>query len=248
MKQPESGRERPVGDTVHDGTPQVTALADAKAQDNDRIDVRHGQAADEGHQGSRIEGGRAGDGVQADRVRPAPLARGERPAPGRARPGRGGLRQRQARRATWRGCLTSRITRSRRAAADGVAFSRARSVFSWAGKAPSATSSAPVRCRAGVATAEPATTARLNGTSVMAAASGLSCRVPCKYKAARVLAELVAACSGMRRWFRGAAAGTATRPGQQGAAARRSAMRNAAVSGAVSPAMAKAGAGAWAWP
>ena len=25
---------RPVGDTVHDGTPQVTAPADAKAQDN----------------------------------------------------------------------------------------------------------------------------------------------------------------------------------------------------------------------
>ena len=34
MKQAQSGRERPVGDTVHDGTPQVTALADAKAQDN----------------------------------------------------------------------------------------------------------------------------------------------------------------------------------------------------------------------
>ena len=34
MKQPGSGRERPVGDTVHDETPQVTALADAKAQDN----------------------------------------------------------------------------------------------------------------------------------------------------------------------------------------------------------------------
>ncbi len=34
MKQPESGRKRPVGDTVHDGTPQVTAPADANAQDN----------------------------------------------------------------------------------------------------------------------------------------------------------------------------------------------------------------------
>ena len=34
MKQPVSGRERPVGDTVHDGTPQVTVLADTKAQDN----------------------------------------------------------------------------------------------------------------------------------------------------------------------------------------------------------------------
>ena len=40
MKQPESGRERPAGDTVHDGTPQVAALADAKAQDN-----RQGQPA-----------------------------------------------------------------------------------------------------------------------------------------------------------------------------------------------------------
>ena len=62
--------------------------------------------------GSRVEGGRAGHGVQADRVRPAPLARGERPAPGRARPGRSNLRQRQARRATWRRCTTSRIARS----------------------------------------------------------------------------------------------------------------------------------------
>jgi hypothetical protein len=34
VKQPGSGRERPVGDTVHDGTPQVTAPADAAAKDN----------------------------------------------------------------------------------------------------------------------------------------------------------------------------------------------------------------------
>ena len=34
MKQPGSGRERLVGDTVHDGTPQVTAPADAAAKDN----------------------------------------------------------------------------------------------------------------------------------------------------------------------------------------------------------------------
>ena len=34
MKQPGSGRERLVGDTVHDGTPQVTAQADAAAKDN----------------------------------------------------------------------------------------------------------------------------------------------------------------------------------------------------------------------
>ncbi len=34
-----------------------------------RVDLRHGAAADEGHQGPRVEGRRAGDGVQADRVR-----------------------------------------------------------------------------------------------------------------------------------------------------------------------------------
>ena len=34
MKQPGSGRERLVGNTVHDGTPQVTAPADAAAKDN----------------------------------------------------------------------------------------------------------------------------------------------------------------------------------------------------------------------
>jgi ABC-2 type transport system ATP-binding protein len=67
---------------------------------NHRIYFCHGPAADQGHQGPRVEGGRAGDGVQADRVRAAPLAHGQRPPPGRARPRRSGLRQRQARRTT----------------------------------------------------------------------------------------------------------------------------------------------------
>jgi hypothetical protein len=40
VKQPGSGRERLVGDTVHDGTPQVTAPADAAAKDN----LKHGRA------------------------------------------------------------------------------------------------------------------------------------------------------------------------------------------------------------
>jgi hypothetical protein len=40
VKQPQSGRRRPVSDTVHDGTPQVTASADAKAQDNRGIHHR----------------------------------------------------------------------------------------------------------------------------------------------------------------------------------------------------------------
>jgi hypothetical protein len=37
VKQPGSGRERLVGDTVHDGTPQVTAPADAAAKDNHKL-------------------------------------------------------------------------------------------------------------------------------------------------------------------------------------------------------------------
>ena len=53
--------------------------------------------------GQGPEARRAGDGVQADRVRAAPLADGQRPAPGRARRGRSDLRQRQACRAAWRG-------------------------------------------------------------------------------------------------------------------------------------------------
>ena len=39
MKQPGSGRERLVGNTVHDGTPQVTAPADTKAEDKDQDGV-----------------------------------------------------------------------------------------------------------------------------------------------------------------------------------------------------------------
>ena len=66
----------------------------------DRIYVRHGQAPHEGHQGARVEGGRPGDGLQADRVRAAPLAHGQRPPPGRARPRRCHVRQRQAGRTT----------------------------------------------------------------------------------------------------------------------------------------------------
>jgi hypothetical protein len=40
VKNHPSGRARPVKDTVRDGTPQVTAPADALAQDNSGVDVR----------------------------------------------------------------------------------------------------------------------------------------------------------------------------------------------------------------
>ena len=68
----------------------------------DRVDLRHRPAPHQGHPRARVTRGRAGHGVQADRGRPGPLARGQRPAPGRARPRRRGVRQRQARRTTRR--------------------------------------------------------------------------------------------------------------------------------------------------
>ena len=55
--------------------------------------------------GPGLTRGRAGHGVQAHRGRPGPLARGQRPAPGRARPRRRHVRQRQARRTTRRDTL-----------------------------------------------------------------------------------------------------------------------------------------------
>ena len=66
--------------------------------------------------------------------------------------------------------------------------------------------------------AEPAAPARLNGTSVTAAARGLSCRVPCKYKAARVMAELVAAVFRNAPMVRWRSSGNPTGRGQHGAA------------------------------
>ena len=68
----------------------------------DRIDLRHGTAADQGHQGRRVESGRARHGLQAHRIRPAPLAPGQRTPSRRARPRRSRLHRRQARRAAGR--------------------------------------------------------------------------------------------------------------------------------------------------
>jgi hypothetical protein len=63
------------------------------------VHLRHGQAPHQGHQGPRLTGGRAGHGVQADRIRARPLARRQRTPPGRARPCRSPLRARRPRRA-----------------------------------------------------------------------------------------------------------------------------------------------------
>jgi hypothetical protein len=81
------------------GAVEVTAprVNDKRADPHgqpDRVHLRHGQAPDQGHQGSRVEGGRAGDGVQAHRVRPGPLAVGECSSSGRAGTRRRPLRAR----------------------------------------------------------------------------------------------------------------------------------------------------------
>jgi Transposase, Mutator family len=67
-----------------------------------RVDLLHGPAPDEAHQGTRLARGRARDGLQADRVSIGPLARGQRTPPRRARPRRRPLRQRKTRRTTRR--------------------------------------------------------------------------------------------------------------------------------------------------
>ena len=74
------------------------ALGAPAHDEPDRVDLRHGPAPDQGHQGPRLAGRRAGDGVQADRVRPRPLARRQRPPPRRPGPCRSDLHQRQTRR------------------------------------------------------------------------------------------------------------------------------------------------------
>ena len=65
-----------------------------------RIDLRHRAAPDQGHQGPRLAGRRAGDGVQAHRISPGPLAGGQRSPPRRPGPRRSDLHRRQTDRAS----------------------------------------------------------------------------------------------------------------------------------------------------
>ena len=76
----------------------VRALGAPAHHEPDRVDLRHGQAPDQGHQGPGLAGRRAGDGVQADRVSARPLARRQRTPPRRPGPCRSDLHQRQTHR------------------------------------------------------------------------------------------------------------------------------------------------------
>jgi putative transposase len=64
------------------------ALDPAAHHQPGRVHLRHRQAPAAGHQGTRLTGRRCRDGVQADRVRPGPLANGQRATSGRPRPRR----------------------------------------------------------------------------------------------------------------------------------------------------------------
>ena len=61
----------------------------------DRKHFRHSTFENKGHQGTRIARSRPGDGLQADRGCTDPLARGQRTTPGRPRPQRRRLPQRE---------------------------------------------------------------------------------------------------------------------------------------------------------
>ena len=78
------------------------ALDPPAHDESDRVDLRHRPAPDQDHQGPGLPGRRTRHGVQADRGRPGPLARGQRAPPGRARPRRRDVRERQTRRTTRR--------------------------------------------------------------------------------------------------------------------------------------------------
>jgi Transposase, Mutator family len=69
------------------------ALVAPQDQQPDRVDVLAGPGTDPRDQGSGEQGRWVGDGLQAARVRPGPLASGQRPPPGRARACRCPLRQ-----------------------------------------------------------------------------------------------------------------------------------------------------------
>ena len=68
----------------------------------DRVNLRHGQAPHQGHQGPRLARRRPGHGIQAHRVSPGPLAHGQRAAFRRPGPRRSDLQERKTRRTTGR--------------------------------------------------------------------------------------------------------------------------------------------------
>lgn len=74
------------------------ALDPSAHDQSHRVDLRHRAPPDEGHQGRRQPGRHTRHGVQADRVRPGTLVRGQRTPPRRPRPHRRPLRTRSARR------------------------------------------------------------------------------------------------------------------------------------------------------
>jgi transposase-like protein len=77
-------RQRP-GPATHVLRLPGRALAPPEDVQPDRVDLLHRPAAHQGHQGPQLTSRRLGDGVQTHRVRPGPLASGQRAAPSRPR-------------------------------------------------------------------------------------------------------------------------------------------------------------------
>lgn len=84
------------------------ALGPSADDEPDRVDVLHGEAADEGHPRCGQPRGGPGDGVQARRVRSGTLARDHRCPPGSPGPGRSEVRERCPGRARGTGSLSGR--------------------------------------------------------------------------------------------------------------------------------------------
>ena len=74
------------------------ALGPLAHHEPDRVDIRDRPAAPARHRGTRLEGCRHRDGVQAHRVSPSPMAGGQRTPPRATRPSRSNLQQGQTRR------------------------------------------------------------------------------------------------------------------------------------------------------
>ena len=85
---------------------------------NDGIYFRDRPASHLDHPRARVEGGRAGHGLQTDHGRAGPVAVRQRAAPGRACPGRRHVRQRQTRRTRRRGSTNRAVRRDRRLRMD----------------------------------------------------------------------------------------------------------------------------------
>jgi hypothetical protein len=97
-------------------------LGSSQDLEPDRVDLRDGQASDQGDQGTGLEGGRPGHGLQADRRRKGPAAVDQRPAPRRPGPCRRQVREGGDRRAHQRAGQGGRRVTSQKSHTTGLDY------------------------------------------------------------------------------------------------------------------------------